>query len=46
MTDNISNPAEPVWTVVQQAATDDGLHLLRVLDVGASFPFRNYPERL
>ena len=45
MTDNTSNPAEPSWTVVQQAAADDGLHLLRVLDVGVNFPFRNYPER-
>ncbi len=34
MSDNASNPAEPVWTVVQQAAADDGLHLLRLLDVG------------
>lgn len=45
MTDNASNPAEPVWTVVQQAAADDGLHLLRMLDVGENFPFRHYPER-
>ena len=45
MTDNTSNPTEPAWTVVQQAAADDGLHLLRVLDVGVNFPFRNYPER-
>ena len=45
MTDNTSNPVEPSWTVVQQAAADEGLHLLRVLDVGVNFPFRNYPER-
>jgi hypothetical protein len=45
MPENHSNQAEPVWTVVQQATTDDGLHLLRVLDVGVNFPFRNYPER-
>ncbi|OQX03855.1 MAG: hypothetical protein BWK73_38110 [Thiothrix lacustris] len=45
MSDNPSNPAEPSWTVVQQATTDDGLHLLRVLDVGANFPFRHYSER-
>jgi hypothetical protein len=45
MPENHSNPADPVWTVVQQATADDGLHLLRVLDVGVNFPFRNYPER-
>jgi hypothetical protein len=45
MSENHSTPTEPEWTVVQQAAADDGLHLLRLLDVGANFPFRNYPER-
>ena len=44
MTDNTSNSAEPSWTVVQQAAADEGLHLLRVLDVG-EFPVSELPER-
>lgn len=40
-----TQPAEATWTVVQQAAADEGLHLLRLLDVGKTFPFRQYPER-
>jgi hypothetical protein len=45
MSDNPGTPAEPVWTVVQQASADEGLHLLRIQDVGERFPFRHYPER-
>jgi hypothetical protein len=45
MSDDQTTPAEPIWTVVQQAAADDGLHLLRIMDVGEKFSFRNYAER-
>lgn len=45
MSDNSGNPTDTLWTVVQQATTDEGLHLLRMRDVGEHFPFRHYPER-
>jgi len=41
MSDDQTTPVEPIWTVVQQAAADDGLHLLRIMDVGEKFSFRN-----
>ena len=45
MSDDQTTPIEPIWIVVQQAAADDGLHLLRIMDVGEKFLFRNYAER-
>ena len=46
MSDAQTTPVEPpIWTIVQQAAADDGLHLLRIMDVGEKFSFRNYAER-
>jgi hypothetical protein len=45
MSENHSDQNDPVWTIVQQASVDEGLHLLRAFDVGVNFPFRNYPER-